>query len=202
MSEDLGNEVSSINAIYGDDALERTTSNVFVLKIPSHPVSLRLQFPEDYPSSPPSIAGVESTGDTAPRGYGTHVLALARDVLSQIFHPTQVCLFDLIQELEALLSKDDEPAAPSHESASPPPSPSSTAPSPDAGPAPVPAPEWTLSAPLTVHKSVFLARACRTTTLAHARSCISHLLATDRHAARATHNLSAFRIRGPAAHVT
>lgn len=56
-----------------------------------------------------------------------------------------------------------------------------------------PPPVWTLSTPLTIKKSLFLARACPISSPAHAASCLEHLLATDKHARKATHNISAYR---------
>ncbi|OJD33506.1 impact family protein [Diplodia corticola] len=59
-----------------------------------------------------------------------------------------------------------------------------------------PPPSWTLSAPLSEKKSVFLGRAAPCASVADAKRAIAHLLATDKKAARATHNISAWRIRG------
>ena len=57
------------------------------------------------------------------------------------------------------------------------------------------APSWTVSKPVTEKKSVFLARACAITSPGQVHSYISHLLSTDKRAAKATHNISAYRIR-------
>ncbi|KIW13634.1 hypothetical protein PV08_08825 [Exophiala spinifera] len=60
----------------------------------------------------------------------------------------------------------------------------------------VPAPAWVVSEPLTVNRSTFVARACRATALSAATDSISHLLATNKKVAGATHNITAWRIRG------
>lgn len=60
-------------------------------------------------------------------------------------------------------------------------------------------PTWLLSTTITEKKSIFLARACTVTSPDHAQSCIAHLIATDRRAAKATHNITAYRIRNPSA---
>ncbi|MCJ1461330.1 eIF2 kinase Gcn2p negative regulator [Mycoblastus sanguinarius] len=44
-------------------------------------------------------------------------------------------------------------------------------------------------------KSIFLARVCAVTSPAQAKACVAHLLATDKRAARATHNITAYCIR-------
>lgn len=58
-------------------------------------------------------------------------------------------------------------------------------------------PCWTVSEPVTERKSVFFARACPVTSPAHVQAYISHLLAVDKRAAKATHNISAYRMRSP-----
>lgn len=59
----------------------------------------------------------------------------------------------------------------------------------------MPPPPWTLSEPLTANKSTFIARACRVSTLPEAMESISHLLATNKKVAGATHNITAWRIQ-------
>lgn len=57
-------------------------------------------------------------------------------------------------------------------------------------------PHWTiLPAPVVEQKSVFLARAVPITSPAQARRYARHLVLTDRRAAEATHNISAWRVR-------
>ncbi|KIW92646.1 uncharacterized protein Z519_06493 [Cladophialophora bantiana CBS 173.52] len=58
-----------------------------------------------------------------------------------------------------------------------------------------PPPNWTLSDPLTVNKSTFVARACPVRSLDEAQSSISHLLSSNKKVASATHNISAWRIQ-------
>ncbi|EKD14715.1 uncharacterized protein L3040_002857 [Drepanopeziza brunnea f. sp. 'multigermtubi'] len=63
----------------------------------------------------------------------------------------------------------------------------------------LPPPCWTLSAASTVHKSIFLARCAPVSTgsPATAQRYLAHLLASDKKVRAATHNISAWRIRGP-----
>jgi hypothetical protein len=54
---------------------------------------------------------------------------------------------------------------------------------------------WTLSTLITEKRSTFLARACPVTSPSYAQTCIANLLSTDKRAAKATHNITAYRIR-------
>ncbi|KIW29205.1 uncharacterized protein PV07_05033 [Cladophialophora immunda] len=58
-----------------------------------------------------------------------------------------------------------------------------------------PPPNWTLSEPLTVSRSTFVARACPVQSLDEAQASLSHLLASNKKVASATHNISAWRIQ-------
>jgi hypothetical protein len=60
----------------------------------------------------------------------------------------------------------------------------------------VPPPQWTLSEPVTVSKSTFIARACVVHSLQDAQYALGHLVASNKKVAQATHNISAWRIRG------
>ncbi|KIX99500.1 uncharacterized protein Z520_05076 [Fonsecaea multimorphosa CBS 102226] len=60
-----------------------------------------------------------------------------------------------------------------------------------------PPPKWTLSDPLTVSRSTFVARACPVHSLNEAQASLSHLLASNKKVASATHNISAWRIQSP-----
>jgi hypothetical protein len=199
MSEDLKNEVDAINSIYGENTMESTeTAGILVLSIPQYESALRLAFPPQYPGTIPQILGVERAGDYAKKGYGTHVLELAREMLQRVFIPGSVCLFELLQGLETALSAEStdqvSPPLSDHE---------------EEYVAPVAEsqaishydldeePQWSLSVPATEKKSTFLARACAVSSPAQARACVAHLLDTNKRVAKATHNITAYRIRSP-----
>ncbi|KAI5286312.1 eIF2 kinase Gcn2p negative regulator [Ascosphaera aggregata] len=55
---------------------------------------------------------------------------------------------------------------------------------------------WIVSDTLTRKKSVFLARAAHVTSEHDARKYVEHLIATDKKVAKATHNVTAWRIKG------
>lgn len=203
MSE-LEGELIAVKAIYGEDVLKSAYQpNLFILSIPSQPVTLRLRFPSSYPAVPPKVEGTQSTGSEAPKGYGSYVLDMARSVLSRVWTAGEVCLYDLIQELESSLATNaingfshpesahmtvqmpatedlDHPSAPTASSAKT---------------SQFPTPKWTLSGTTIVKKSIFVARACSVSSPAQAAAYVSDLLASDKKLAKATHNITAYRIR-------
>ena len=199
MSEELENEIEAINSIYGADTLIYSNEpGVYILSISRHETSLRVSFPPDYPTSIPHVLGTDSTGESTRKGYGKYICDNARDLLQRIFNPGSVCLFDLLQELDTSLiegSSDQSPASPSDQEQQTNNVLNTGTPLPPDLQEP---PQWSLSAPITEKKSTFLARACTVTSPGHARACISHLLATDKRASKATHNITAYRIRTPA----
>lgn len=196
MSEELADEVEAINSIYGDGSLVRCgeTSDNYILSLPEETVSLRLQFPSDYPAVPPSAIGTNSSGGK--RGVGARDLEIFRNALGNIFEPGMVCLFDAIEELkrlqeEAGLNRESSPEGEVVERESP------------AGPRAGgmddlgPEPPWVLSEPVMELKSVFVARAAAVTSPEQAAQYVQHLLASDKRIRTATHNITAWRIRGP-----
>ena len=199
MSEDLVNEIAALQSIYGPDILrEEDGAFVYVLSIPHRETSLRVLLPPDYPKSIPQLLSVERTGAKARKGYGNHVLDTARATMLSVFIPGSVCLFGLLQELDTALAEESEGQQPSllHTG--------------EDGSlllnvAPSDAysleedPHWVLSSTITKKKSTFVARACTVTSPAHAQACITRLLENDKNTAKATHTISAYRVRNPSA---
>lgn len=215
MSEnsDLVEEIEAINAIYDPDTLVPTTTSTATptaqqptattlrLQLPDHPhLSFLLACDTTYPDTAPRILG---TASTAARGQGQLAVDALHEVLARVHHPGAVCLFDLISEAsdafrELRIGEDadtnnhdqqeaeedgeeegegrdkdaEEPANGAH-----------------------PPPQWTLSDVISEKKSVFVARAARVHSGAHAQACIDHLLATEKKVAAATHNISAWRVK-------
>ncbi|KAL9639171.1 MAG: hypothetical protein Q9164_001100 [Protoblastenia rupestris] len=227
MSEDLTNEIEAINSIYGENTLHKTNQEgIYTLSIPSHPVSIRLSLPLTYPHQMPGIVGVERTGADTRKGYGMHVLELALQILREVYTADSVCLFDLIQELETRLVHEgerrteeekislleqqqqqqreqerggggggggDEASQHVIQNVSARHDPPEPQPQPPSGYIP----QWFLSQPVTEKKSTFLARACFVHAPTMVRIAISHLLETDKKVVKATHNITAYRIRDP-----
>lgn len=212
MSEELADEVEAINSIYGEGSLVPAggqDAETYILSLPDETVSLRLQFPADYPNVPPSVVSTNSSGGR--RGDAARDLEIFRDALGTVFQPGQVCLFDAVEELKRL--QEEAGLAGGGDSSSPPPEdaaeeeeeaavavmmmeklghPSSTAAT-DFGPEP----PWVLSDPVVEMRSTFLARCAAVTSPDQAAQYVQHLLATDKRARSATHNITAWRIRGP-----
>ncbi|KAL8868465.1 MAG: hypothetical protein Q9174_004973 [Haloplaca sp. 1 TL-2023] len=199
MNDELQNEIEAINSIYGDSTIGSISISAaatdYTLTIPSQDVTLRLFVPDQYPDVPLRITAVEGVGSSSRKGFGSHLLTIAQSVLARIFTPGQVCLFDLLQELEQVLQDEslvhteqsevchglEENPAPSVEDAD---NASERA-----------APSWTLSTAVTEKKSVFMARASTVESTAQAQSAVQHLLATNKRATKATHNITAYRIQ-------
>lgn len=197
MNQALEDEILSLNAIYATETLvlsdeSSNTGHSCILSIPNHHISLRLSFPSDYPETPPTIIGPASSGSETRKGEASEVASLARDVLSSCFRAGEPCIFDLLTDLEPLTASSTEDGTgvceylfekvhPDHELVVQNES--------------IPRPDWVISTPITEKKSVFIARACKAQSVHDALASIAHLLATDKKVARATHNITAWRIR-------
>ena len=178
MSAELQDEIEALNSIYGPSTLEPGDSpGTYILHLPGQDrSSLRLSIPDTYPDAPRPRAGAE--------------LSCFREALGTAFAPGMVCLYDAIEETEALLSR----LSPTPE---PEPAPASVEPS--AVEEEVPTVAWTLSTPITELKSTFTAHVTPLTDPSLAHTYISALLASDRRIRQATHNISAWRVRGATA---
>ncbi|KAL1837660.1 hypothetical protein VTJ49DRAFT_3536 [Mycothermus thermophilus] len=213
MSDALTDEIEAINSIYGDDTLTRSAQDpdgdIFILTLPGETASLRVQFPPTYPDVPPILLGTHSSGTSGKRGTAARDLALFRDAVSEVYQPGQVCLFDAIEKVQELLAAvaegqdgtdavadEDTGGAESGQNAN---SDGATAAVPDQEAADHlgPPPPWTISAVFSESKSVFVARCAPVTSPSQATSYLAHLLATDKRVRAATHNITAWRIRGP-----
>lgn len=213
MSEELADEVEAINSIYGDGSLVPAAgedSDVYILTLPEEEdddkektvVSLRLQFPPGYPDVPPSVIGTNSAAG-ARRGVAARDLALFRRALGDVYQPGQVCLFDAVEELRRLQDEvgltnnnNREPSPPGGEGEGEAAGKGSHDDDDDDDLGPEPA--WVLSDPAVELKSVFVARcAAGLTSPDQAARHVRHLLASDKRVRTATHNITAWRIRGP-----
>lgn len=207
MTDDLINELAALSSIYTPSTLIPISSvkDVYRLALPSRTVILRIWIPEAYPAVPPRIIRTEHIGDGLQKGYGSHVISIARSIVKRIWREGEVCLFDLIEDLESALSPaeeegqtegapdltDDEEGATTDAIGG--------AQHHEGGKArngeEVEAPVWFASEVMEVKKSIFIARAAKVANPAMAKAYIAHLLATDKKVAKATHNISAYRIR-------
>ena len=209
MNEEFRDEIEAITSIYGLDTLREAHSsaaNIYLFSPPGSAITLRMSIPMGYPKVSPKFVGTQSIGEVPQKGQATHIFECAREALTRVFVPGSVCLFDLLQELEHVTASDElhngdgfspremgEQPSDTHEIWN------------DKDPVKTvngdgetffgsSPPAWTISDPLTVKKSVFLARAYAVSSVAEARAAITHLKEADRKVAKAAHNITAYRI--------
>lgn len=188
MSDELVDEIEAINSIYGDGSLTPTedeSSATYILKLPADASSLRLQFPESYPTQSPLVLGTNHSSGGV-KGAGARDLLLFKDVLAHIFQPGNVCLFDAVEEFTRRY-EDLIPEEPQETPGQDDPLPTEEL---------FPPPEWILSEVVIENKSTFIARVAKVSSVDEAKSHIAHLLASDKKVRMATHNITAWRIRG------
>ena len=196
MSEDFENEIEAVNSIYGDGSLvSAEEDNVYILHLPDQSISLRIHFPARYPAEPPAVLGIQTSGEHARKGYGTFVVDEFRDTLGRLFKPGEVCLFDVIEEVNATLASaadfpsEDTQTIDEHNI-------ETVLPTKEAPAALAEAPAWVLSDVVVEMKSVFIARCARVSSPDQAQLFLEHLLDSDKKVRSATHNITAWRIRG------
>lgn len=205
----LADEIEAIRAIFESDTVEIISSDhsttIAHLKPPAQPFTFTLSFSAEYPDVPPSIHGTASTGDTE-KGAGDGAVKLLAGILSNVYQPGAVCLFELISDAAPLL--EDNYGA--HTAASATGHQEEGTRSGDRSrsfenenadlthtedPSRYPGPKWVASEPLLVMKSTFVAHATPCSSKDEALSHISSLISSSRKIAAATHNISAYRIR-------
>jgi hypothetical protein len=197
----IQDELTSINSIFDEGTLSaiEDDTHTFSLRLPTFPsIILRIEFPADYPDAPPSVLGTQSVGQDVPKGMGIRAVDVVREVLAEVYRPGEACIYDLLEEVREALEKAEEHGdlqlhEQAEEQSTRTESHASSDPAVDIGPEP----PWIVAPPLTEKKSVFLARVAPVSSPAQARQYVAHLLATDKRAARASHNMTAWRIKGP-----
>ncbi len=182
----LEDEITSINAIYTHDTFHTSGANdfVYVLSIQCAEMSLRLSFPVEYPDLPPEILGPETTSTWNRKGEANEVADLARDVLRETFRSGEPCIYDLLEELTAKLQDRSKSLQKDNHAQV------------DRGTDKSLVPEWSLSEVVAEKKSIFVARAAHVNHPTEAKLFLQHLLNTDKKVAKATHNITAWRMRG------
>jgi hypothetical protein len=205
----LIDEIEAISAIFDQETIQIISSDpsttIVHLKPPSQPFTFILRFPSEYPDVPPSIHGTATTGDTE-KGAGDAAVKLLIEILSNVYLPGAVCLFELISDAAPSLEEKygaHTPAPASghqaedtdHRSAQPTLSSDPHILTRREDRSLYPPPIWTTSGPLTVLKSTFLAHAAPCSSRDEALSHISGLISSSKKLAAATHNITAYRIR-------
>ncbi|EEY18014.1 UPF0029 domain-containing protein [Verticillium alfalfae VaMs.102] len=204
-SDELSDEIEALNSIYGDGTLSPSTSSdavdVYVLVLPAEDTdagadSSRPRRPRRATPVHPAVVSVLGTpiGAGHPLSRRPRKPGAAAHALTLFSRPL------LAEDVPRQARRSPRNARPGIAHASPF---RSRATSPGAAGASATGadtqtpPPWTLSDPLTELKSTFLARAAAVTSPAQANAYVAHLLATDKKARAATHNITAWRVRGP-----
>ena len=209
MGDELRDEVEAINSIYGDNTLtaseEDSSSSTYILKLPGDASSLRLQFPGSYPSQAPTVLGTHHSSG-GKKGAGARDLGLFRDALGAVFQEGVVCVFDAVEEFTRTWEDEvppEEQAGEGERDGNANGAAAAAAAADDGHEddaqidlADLPAPPWTVSAPVVDNKSTFVAHVAPVTSPDQARLYVAQLLASDRRIRDATHNMTAWRIRG------
>lgn len=210
MSDELRDEIEAINSIYGDGCLVSSNDNAatYVLTPPGEgSSSIRIEFPSDYPAVPPTVIGTNSTGQSGKKGAAARELALFCRALGNVYEPGIVCLFDAIEELGRLLGEEQEQVSEeqhivSHNEGSQ----SQHVDENNVSENKLQTedqvmmtkePPWIISDPVIELRSTFVARCAPVSSTTEAEAFLQHLLATDKKVRGATHNITAWRIRGP-----
>ncbi|KAM3510971.1 hypothetical protein MY11210_005370 [Beauveria gryllotalpidicola] len=222
MSDELRDEVEAINSIYGDASLVPASAATppppplpasdYILQLPGGSASsLQLCFPSGYPETggPPRVVGVQHSSGGV-RGAGARDVRLFRAALAAVHQPGAVCLFDAVEDFSRRLDEEERAASSAaaagleqqqqqQDTKEP-----GTQQQPESEEAEsqavsLAAPVWTLSEQVVDAKSTFVAHVARVTSPLQARSYVAQLLASDRRIRSATHNITAWRIRGPGA---
>ncbi|KAI2633838.1 RWD repeat domain-containing protein [Xylaria nigripes] len=202
MSDELLDEVEAINSIYGEGCLVSSNdASTYILTPPGESASFRVEFPLEYPAVPPTVAGTNSTGLSGKKGDAARKLALFCQALGNVYEPGSVCLFDAVEEFGRLLGEqeperqeeaDTDLGKNVNEDSR---ALTGTAPMGELKLTKEPA--WIVSDPVVELKSTFVARCAKVLSTAEAEAFVQHLIASDKKVRAATHNMTAWRIRGP-----
>lgn len=195
MSDELRDEIEAINSIYGENSLAPSEDGdgVYILQLPGEASSLKLRFPESYPASqPPDVLGTHHSSK-GERGAGARDLRLFKAAIADVFSGGLVCLFDAVEDFNRRLEEAEEDVeedeAQTH-----------TQEDEDENDqvdlSSLPAPPWTLSELVVDMKSTFIAHVAPVTSPAQAKLYVEQLLASDKRIRSASHNMTAWRIRG------
>jgi len=209
MNTTLQDEITSINAIYTPDTFHPcgVSHYLCVLRIQCAEMSLRLSFPEEYPDLPPEILGPETSSTWNRKGEANEVADLAHDILRETFRSGEPCIYNLLEELTAKLQDQSESLqkdqCSQHDRATEDGHRESRENSKQQGPpegsrevGKILVPKWSLSEVVAEKKSIFVARAAHVKHPTEAKLFVQHLINTDKKVAKATHNITAWRMRG------
>ncbi|KAK9456385.1 hypothetical protein V1511DRAFT_497384, partial [Dipodascopsis uninucleata] len=193
MSEELEEEIFSINAIY-PECMEQQSSSIFVLHPPALPeCSIQISFPSSYPQEQrPIVLSVTLSDNIALIDKSVDVDRL-NGILQGCFHPGEVCVFDFLDELREVLEIDDK-LVEQRKQAGYVSDGASSAENDDHDDESDPSLHWFVSDVVIDRKSKFEGRAIEVTSVSDARAKLVSLK-MNKKISRATHNITAWRIK-------
>ena len=104
-NNDLADEVTALNAIYGKDLIVAISSNshhtALSVKFPAFGFSFYVRVLDDYPQSPPEVVGIDSLVQSRNLVVQQNSVYFGA-CMRAVHHPQQVCLFDAINEFETV----------------------------------------------------------------------------------------------------
>ena len=105
-------ETKVLNAIYGKETMELTSSNsrniICNLHFSGEAIAYVITFPVSYPRKPPRLKSLEPAW-MQNLTQGKARLAALDKALGDVFVPGAVCMFDAIESIRDLLIPTDEP---------------------------------------------------------------------------------------------
>ncbi|RKF72483.1 Protein IMPACT-like protein [Golovinomyces cichoracearum] len=212
-----------------DEKKKEDKKSIYVIHLPRQDIWLKIYFPATYPDPDPSldkkdgvekkeihqtnsgkplVLGTYKCGVTIRKGDAVQICARFEDVLTRVYRPGEVCLFDVMEEMSLVETTISTTAA----AASPPSKnfePSTSIEREDSSECNTnlslmsiqpqrPLPLWSISEPIRELKSVFIARSALIKTITDVYRFRECLLNENKKVAAATHNIMAWRIRMPA----
>lgn len=194
--QELYDEIDAIQAIYPGSVTENAPL-IYTLTIPDHSkLEIQLAFPVDYPDREPSIVQVV-IHDSQRYTDARYIEETVTRVIQATFTTGMVCLFDVIGELENEFQKYQPVLSPEPTTLCPKLEQEQTEPKKKQNPEPHVDPRkgWIVSETISDRGSTFIAFARRATSVDEAKNYLDTLI-TDKKIARATHNISSWRIKG------
>ena len=145
------------------------------------------------------MLGTESSGEHTRKGEAAHIVGIFREVLGNLYQPGEVCLFDVIEEVnsrigyatESTVKDEQQDGGSSVDEAQ-----TVEANENGKGATIENEPPWALSDVVIELKSVFIARSAPVLSPDQATKYLQHLLVSDKKVRSATHNMTAWRIKG------
>lgn len=203
--EELTDEISAIDAIY-PNSVTSIGPQIYTFKIPNHEsVSIQLNFPLTYPEEIPQLLQiiVEKTTQSSSFTDTSYLEKHVDEILQRVFVPEQVVLFELLTELQEFFDQyveehqqvmvEETEVMPVNEK-----QPKQVT--------PIelhidvlqelkdPTIDWIQSDPIVDRGSTFIAYVRQVNCLQEAQEYLDNLL-TDKKIAKATHNISSWRIK-------